>query len=102
MEVALRIISWTWFFHVFKKSHAWQDSFFQERFLTCLYLHADFTMRHIEYSDINGNHYTADAAGLVFAGLFFGTGAEAKLWVIKAGIFYVMNSKTSIRRWGGF
>lgn len=80
MEVALRIVSWTWFFHVFKASKTWQDEAFQQQFLTCLYLHADFTERHLEYSDINGNHYTADAAGLVFAGLFFGKGDAATRW----------------------
>lgn len=80
MEVALRILSWTWFFHVFKHSKAWQDQIFQQKFLTCLYLHADFTQRHLEFSDINGNHYTADAAGLVFAGLFFGDFPAANAW----------------------
>lgn len=80
MEVALRIVSWTWFFHVFKNSEAWQDEAFQHLLLTSLYLHADFTERYIEFSDINGNHYTADAAGLVFAGLFFGVGADAARW----------------------
>lgn len=72
MEVALRIIVWTWFFHVFKNSPSWKDPLFQEKFLKTLYLHGIFTSRHLEKSDVNGNHYTADAAGLVFAGLFFG------------------------------
>lgn len=80
MEVALRILSWSWFFHVFKHSGAWQEQSFQKQFLTCLYLHADFTERHLEVSDINGNHYTADAAGLVFAGLFFNQGEAPKRW----------------------
>jgi len=80
MEVALRIITWTWFFHVFNRSQAWQDTTFQEKFLCSLYLHVEFTERHIERSDINGNHYTADAAGLVFGGLFFGKGVNAKRW----------------------
>jgi uncharacterized heparinase superfamily protein len=71
MEVALRIYSWSWFFHVFRKSRAWEESGFRLRFLSFLYLHGDFTARHLECSDINGNHYTADAAGLVAAGLFF-------------------------------
>ncbi len=72
MDVALRILSWTWFFHVFAGSAAWTDEGFRARFLVALDLHADFTQRNLERSDINGNHYTADAAGLVFAGLFFG------------------------------
>ncbi|MCK9294002.1 MAG: heparinase II/III family protein [Desulfobulbaceae bacterium] len=80
MEVALRIIVWTWFFRVFAECRAWRDEAFRGRFLTCLYLHGDFTERHLERSDINGNHCTADAAGLVFAGLFFGHGKAPGRW----------------------
>ena len=35
---------------------------------------------NIERSQVNGNHYTADAAALVFAGLFFESGAEPSSW----------------------
>src|SRR5207253_99031 len=44
-------------------------------------LHADFTERYIERSDVNGNHFTADAAALVFAGLFFGGSRVASRWL---------------------
>lgn len=71
MEVALRIIVWEWFFHVFADSKEWADPGFRFDFLKSLYLHAFFTERNLEKSDVNGNHYTADGAGLVFAGLFF-------------------------------
>jgi uncharacterized heparinase superfamily protein len=71
MESALRILSWTWLFHAFARSEAWRDRGFRFRLLTALHLHADWTARHIERSDVNGNHYSADAAGLAFAGLFF-------------------------------
>jgi uncharacterized heparinase superfamily protein len=80
MDVALRIISWTWFFRVFAGSKSWSDPVFQELFLRSLCLHALFTEKHLEKSDINGNHYISDAAGLVFAGLFFGKGADAQRW----------------------
>jgi len=81
MEVAMRILSWSWLFHVFRESAAWRDPTFRERFLCTLYLHGDFTARHLERSDINGNHYTADAAGLVFAGLFFSGSHQAARWL---------------------
>jgi len=81
MEVALRILTFTWFFHVFHKSEAWREPAFRFKFLRSLYLHADFTQRNLESSDINGNHFTADAAGLVFAGLFWGECAAAKRWL---------------------
>lgn len=80
MEPALRILTWTWFFRVFHDSAAWADRGFRERFLRALYLHVEYTERHIERSDINGNHYTADAAGLVVGGLFFGQGRQPQRW----------------------
>jgi uncharacterized heparinase superfamily protein len=83
MEAALRILSWTWFFRVFQASRAWADPAFRERFLCALYLHGDFTQRHLEHSDVNGNHCTADAAGLVFAGLFFGPGRDPGRWLAR-------------------
>jgi uncharacterized heparinase superfamily protein len=81
MDVGLRILAWTWFFHVFKASGSWSDAGFRERLLGSLYLHGDFTARHLEKSDINGNHYIADAVGLVFAGLFFGGRGEPERWM---------------------
>jgi len=97
MDVALRLIVWTWFFHVFKESASWADPTFRSDFLRSLYLHGLFTSRHLEKSDVNGNHYTADAAGLVFAGLFFGHDAwhhqgwsilenEIKLQIFEDGV----------------
>jgi uncharacterized heparinase superfamily protein len=83
MEVALRIVSLSWLFHAFKDSDSWAGEGFRDRFLRCLYLHADFTERNIEESDVNGNHYLADAAGLVFAGLFFGEGEAPQRWLRK-------------------
>lgn len=80
MEPALRILGWTWLFQVFAWSSPWADDRFRSRFLSSLYLHGQFTHRHIERSSINGNHLTADAAGLVFAGSFFQGIGEAERW----------------------
>jgi hypothetical protein len=81
MEAALRIPTWTFLFHAFHRSRAWADPAFRCTFLRSLFLHADFTERYIERSDINGNHFTADAAGLVFAGLFFGGDGAPQRWL---------------------
>jgi len=82
MEVAIRLVVWSWFFHVFKNAPSWQDEGFQYAFLKYMYLHAVFTRRHLEKSDINGNHYIADALGLVVAGSFFGqTAPTPKAWM---------------------
>ena len=81
LEAAMRIFSWTWLFHAFCRSKAWSDLGFRGRFLCSLYLHGDFTIRNIERADVNGNHYTADAAALVFAGLFFSSGRVPQRWI---------------------
>jgi len=80
MDVAIRAMTWTYFFHVFHASEAWADVEFQGNFLRNLWLAGDFIERHLEKSDINGNHYTADAAGLVFVGLFFGGTGVPSRW----------------------
>lgn len=80
MEAAIRIFTWTWFFHIFKNSHSWKDEKFRFKFLKYLWLHGKFTDEHIEKSDINGNHFTADASALVIVGLFFKNGKSAKRW----------------------
>jgi uncharacterized heparinase superfamily protein len=80
MEAALRILSWTWFFHVFRRSPSWQERAFRDRLVRALYLHGEFTAGHLERSDVNGNHLTADAAGLVFAGSFFEGAPAARRW----------------------
>lgn len=80
MDVALRAIAWIWFFHACADSPAWADGGFRSKFLKALYLHGDFIERHLEKADINGNHYTADAAGLVFVGLFFGDAVSGARW----------------------
>ncbi len=79
-EVAMRIFSWTWFFHVFCRSGAWADQGFRARFIRTLFLHGEFTERYIERSDVNGSPVTAAAAALVFAGLFFGRGQAPSRW----------------------
>lgn len=80
MEVALRVLSWTWLFHACQAAPSWRDPAFRHRFLIALYLHGEFIEGHLEKSDVNGNHYTADAAGLVFAGLFFGAARKPQRW----------------------
>jgi hypothetical protein len=72
MEPALRILAWTWLTYACGASDSWNDPQFRARLLRGLYLHGDFVERNIERSDVNGNHYTADAAGLVVVGLVLG------------------------------
>jgi hypothetical protein len=80
IEVALRILTLTWLFHALGDSSAWSEDGFRLRFLRAVFLHGDFVARNLELSDVNGNHLDADAAGLVFAGLFFGSGRAPARW----------------------
>jgi len=80
MDVALRGITLVWLFHVFHQSAAWRDDSYRSEFLKLVYLHGDFIIRHLEWSDVNGNHLTTDAAGLVVMGLFFADGDAPKIW----------------------
>jgi uncharacterized heparinase superfamily protein len=93
MDVALRAIVWVWFFHVFSVSAAWSDCGFRRKFIKALYLHGDFVERHLEKADINGNHYTADAAGMVFVGLLFGNAGRAGRWA--ASGWKILNAEIS-------
>jgi len=89
-EPALRILTWTWLFFALRDSAAFADPGFRFRLLKALYLHADYTERHFERSDINGNHFTANAAGLVFAGLFFGEARAPERWA-RAGLRHLVD-----------
>ena len=80
MEAALRIFTLTWLFHALGGSESWRDPSFRLRLLRTIYLHGDFVARNLELSDVNGNHLDADAAGIVFAGLFFGSGRAPARW----------------------
>ena len=80
MEVALRGITLVWLFKVFHQSISWGDNSFRSRFLKLVYLHGNFIIHNLEWSDVNGNHLTANATGLVVIGLFFANGDAPKSW----------------------
>ena len=81
MEPAMRIFTWTWMFRACGRSQAWAAPAFRAKFLAGVYLHGLFTEHFLERSDINGNHFTADAAALVIVGSFFRDGQDAPRWL---------------------
>jgi hypothetical protein len=81
MEPAIRIFTFAWLLREFGDSPAWAATGFREQFLCAIYLHAVFTERFIERSDVNGNHFTADAASLVVAGSLFAACADGRRWL---------------------
>ena len=52
----------------------------RDRLVASLYRHGWFLARNLEVSDVNGNHYTANAVGLVWLGRYFGPIGEAPRW----------------------
>jgi hypothetical protein len=83
MEPALRILAWTWLIRACRKSEAFRDPAFRLELVRQVFLHGRFVARNLELSDVNGNHADADATGLVFAGLFLGSGEEPRRWLRK-------------------
>jgi len=81
MEPAMRLLTWTWMLRACADSAAFADAAFRERLSIALFLHGVFTEKYIERSDVNGNHFTADAAALVVVGALFGEGADAERWL---------------------
>ena len=79
-EAAMRVFTWNWLFHAIGKSEAWGDGRFRARFLQTIHSHGVFIEKRVDRRDMEGIHYLVCAAGLVFAGLFFGRGREPERW----------------------
>lgn len=84
MDVALRAISMIWLAQACKGSKVWQDTAFQERLIKSLVLHGRFIDGNLEYADINGNHLTADLAGMTIIGIALGGRGIAGKWIEKS------------------
>lgn len=81
MDVALRAVNWIWGFYLMADAAPCKDLAFRRRMLRALFMHGDFVARHLETSDINGNHFLSDAIGLVFLGIFFRDTAKGRGWL---------------------
>ena len=81
MDVALRGISLVWLFQACKSSDVWAQPEFLENLIKQLILHAKFIDSNLEYADVNGNHLTADLAGLTVLGIAMGGAGISKRWV---------------------
>jgi len=84
MDVALRAVSMIWLAQACKDSPAWRAEDFQERLIKSLILHGKFIDGNLEYADVNGNHLTADLAGLTVIGIALGGRGIARKWVEKS------------------
>ncbi|GAC1487752.1 MAG: hypothetical protein NVS1B9_07610 [Solirubrobacteraceae bacterium] len=55
----------------------------RERLQGLLYRHGWFLSRHLEISDLNGNHYLANGVGLIWLGRYFAGLGEADRWLAR-------------------
>ena len=78
MEVALRAVNWIWAGALFADAPL-ADGFWDEMLLS-LYQHGLWIPEHLEIAQVNGNHFTANALGLVACGSLFLPLREAQRW----------------------
>jgi len=88
MDVAIRAVNWIWGYYFFKDSPSLTDDF-RLKFFKSLLAHG----RHIidnpstgsghslEWSEVAGNHYLSDLAGLIYLGVMLPEFKEAEPWL---------------------
>lgn len=79
MEVALRAVNLICVHGILGAAGSRLAS--EERLIASLYQHGWFLSRNLEISDVNGNHFLANAVGLVWLGRYFGDIGEAPRWL---------------------
>jgi len=81
MDVALRVVSWLWAFHLIVQAPSVSDAFI-ERFLASLLAHGQHIARNLEIyrGGVTTNHTLADYIGLLYLGLLLPEFREASGW----------------------
>lgn len=79
LEVAFRLISWSWALHLFDGSSA-LDAGLRSRMLGSLWSHAGHVERYLSYYYSPNTHLTGEALGLVYAGVLFPDLPRAARW----------------------
>lgn len=79
MDVALRAVNWIWALGLFDDAPLSRE--FRESVLLSLYQHGLWIPEHLELGEVNGNHFLANALGLVACGSVFRDSVEGKRWL---------------------
>lgn len=83
LEIAIRLISWSWAYQSLKLINYKINANFEKKFLTSIYQQLDYISNHIsKYSSAN-NHVIGEAAGLIIAGCTFDFGSDSTKWIQK-------------------
>ncbi|HET7697841.1 MAG TPA: alginate lyase family protein [Vicinamibacterales bacterium] len=81
MDVAIRVHNWQWAYRCLFPPASPAPPAFAARFARALYLHGEFIEQHLEQSDAHGNHYIAEAVGLVSVGAWLRHSAAGERWL---------------------
>jgi hypothetical protein len=96
MDVALRAVSWTWALSLLDASNAPLTPGFREALLASLFAHGLWIETNLERGQVRGNHFVADALGLVVCGrLFVGT-PEGSRWLEAGGRYLEEEIRTQV------
>lgn len=80
MEPSIRVITLIYFYYSCNQAKSWRYGKFNNVILGSIISHLDFISKHIEISDINGNHLISNATALVLGGVFLGNKKISKEW----------------------
>lgn len=80
MDVAIRAHNLQWGYHYCFGPGREAPPAFALAFARALYLHGEFIEQHLEHSEVRGNHYLADAVGLVSVGAWFRYSPAGERW----------------------
>lgn len=83
LEVAIRLIAWSWAYTCIKLAGFNLDKSFEEKFLNSVYQHVDYINNHFSKFSSANNHIIGEAASLVIAGCVFDFDTESKKWIKK-------------------
>jgi hypothetical protein len=81
MDVAIRAHNLQWALRLLQRADDPGDGDLVLALARALYLHGEFVERHLESSDVNGNHYLADGVGLVSIGAWFRHSVSGQRWL---------------------
>lgn len=79
MEVGIRAVNWLWALALFADAPLENETC--ETVLHSLFKHGMWIPENLEVAQINGNHYIADALGLVACGALFRDSPEGRSWL---------------------
>lgn len=81
MDVGIRAHNWQWGYRFLFAAQTPASVAFALRFARALYLHGEFVEQHLEVSDAHGNHYLAEAVGLISAGAWLRHSRAGDRWL---------------------